>query len=76
MTDDAPRPTKLVNLSKDSFPFTIEALNSRGEVVWYERVLGPRSLFIPPLHLEHGPVMIRTRWPDGRVEDTPPPASH
>jgi hypothetical protein len=76
MTDDAPRPTARVNLSKDDYPFTIEALNSRGEVVWYVQVLGPRSLSIPPLHMEYGPITIRTRWPDGRIEDTPPPASH
>ncbi len=72
MADESP----VVLLSPKDYPFTIQGLNRHGEIVWSETVTGPRRLFIPALHLEHGPITIRTRWPDGRVEDTPPPASH
>lgn len=69
MTD---RPTAFRDLPADNYPFTVEAFDLEGRVVWTERVEGPGSLYIPPLAQTYGPVGVRIITPMGTTE-TPPP---
>lgn len=60
-------------LDAGSFPFTIEALDSRdGSIVWSCVVTGPGAIDIPPLAKRIGaPVHTRIVWPDGEIGAIP-----
>lgn len=61
------KPYAFHDLPADSFPFTVEALDASGAVVWTTEVTGPGALYVPPLATFYGPVSVRLRFPDGSV---------
>lgn len=63
------------SLPADAFPFTVEAIDLAGEVVWSQVVSGPGALEVPPLAAQYGPVSIRIAYADGNVVHAPPEGS-
>ena len=61
------------DLPARDFPLVIEAFDLTDQVVWQQRVVGPGSLYIPPLADDHGPVRIKITYADGRVSEASPP---
>jgi hypothetical protein len=59
-----------------AFPFTLEAIDYQGNVVWTKRITGPTKLHVPPLISMFGPVAVRTTFPDGTVRIDPAPKTH
>lgn len=51
-------PTAFVDLSADSFPFTVIARDAAGRVVWRLVVESPGMVQVPALAREFGPVEI------------------
>lgn len=67
MTDE--KPSKFVDLPRDSFPFVAEFYRSdNGEVVHTVTVEGPGVMDVPPLGKIHGvEIKIRVHFPDGEI---------
>jgi hypothetical protein len=68
--------TKHANLPASAYPFTLQAIDRNGAVVWTAVVTKPTKFYVPHLADKFGPVAIRMSFADGTTTLMPAPERH